>query len=105
MITRWHRLNVLIPEPLCRMDEDSDGELQITEWVDDRTQPSDEAIDAVTDQQVTDNIATTAQEDKFNQDIIKAVGLTLKDFCNEIMAGRTKAISNLELKTKFKSYL
>ena len=45
------------------------------------------------------------REAKFNQDIIKAMGLTLKDFMNEIMAGRITTITNTELKTKFKSYL
>ena len=44
-------------------------------------------------------------EAKFNQDIIKAVGLTMKDFMNEIMGGRIDPITNGELKTKFKSYL
>jgi len=29
----------------------------------------------------------------------------MKDFMNEIMAGRTNPITNSELKTKFKSYL
>lgn len=49
--------------------------------------------------------ADDQKEDKFNQDIIKAMGLTMKDFMNEIMAGRTNAITNNELKTKFKTYL
>lgn len=45
------------------------------------------------------------KEAKFNQDIIRAIGLTMKDYLNEIIAGRTTQIINSELRTKFKSYL
>jgi|TARA_Y100000310_G_scaffold79733_1_gene76421 hypothetical protein len=45
------------------------------------------------------------QDGKFNKDIVKAIGLTMKEFMNEIMAGRTTPITNSELKTKFKSHL
>ena len=49
-----------------------------------------------------------AEEEKtasFNKDITKAIGLTMKDFMNEIMAGRVTSITNSELRDKFKSYL
>lgn len=45
------------------------------------------------------------KDKKFNQDTIKAIGLTMKDFMNEVIGGRNNPITNNELKTKFKSYL
>ena len=50
-------------------------------------------------------LADDEKDDKFNKDTIKAIGLTMKDFMNEIIAGRVNPIINAELKTKFKSYL
>jgi len=100
MINLWRKLNHLIPVPKCRCSEDT-----IVEWTDARTQPTQAEIDAVVDQDVVDSETTNEQESKFNQDVIKAVGLTMKDFMNEIMGGRIDPITNGELKTKFKSYL
>ncbi|MDP7623286.1 MAG: hypothetical protein QF436_04200 [Candidatus Woesearchaeota archaeon] len=42
---------------------------------------------------------------KFEIEITKALGLTMKEFMNEIMAGRVDPITNAELETKFKSHL
>ena len=104
-VSRWQKLNQLVPNPKCSMREDSQGVLRVTEWKDARSQPSDPVIDAVTEQEVIAIESATMKEKKFNKDIIKAIGLTMKDFMNEIMAGRTNPITNSELKTKFKSYL
>tara|TARA_Y100000310_G_C20578126_1_gene761512 strand:- start:7 stop:345 length:339 start_codon:yes stop_codon:yes gene_type:complete len=69
-------------------------------------QPTLASLDAqVTDAEVLTYGSDTDKENKFNRDIIRATGLTMKDFMNEIMAGRTTAITNSELKTKFKSRL
>lgn len=107
-INRWHRLNYLIPNPLCRMKEDKNRVLQIVEgsWKDERPQPTDEEIDAVAEQVVVDSEVDTLKDSKFNQDIIKAVVLAMKDYLNE---SRTllslPAITTQEVKAKVKSFL
>jgi len=104
-VSRWQKLNHLVPGPKCSMEEDDQGELQITEWKDARPRPTDIVIDSVTEAEVNDSEEVTKKERKFNKGIVKAMGLTMKYFMNEIMAGRTNPITNSELKTKFKSYL
>ena len=68
-------------------------------------QPTMTVINAVNDNDADATYDNKVKEEKFNRDIIKAVGLTMKDFMNEIMAGRTTPLTNAELKTKFKSHL
>jgi hypothetical protein len=43
-----------------------DGELRILEWTDERQQPSDEEIDAVSDQDAEDKILDTEAEQVFS---------------------------------------
>lgn len=100
VVSSWRKLNHLVPSPDCTTKNN-----QIIEWRDARQQPTQAQIDAVLDQNVIDSENNLSEESKFNQDVIKAVGLTMKDFMNEIIAGRIDAITNSELKAKFKSYL
>lgn len=68
---RWQKLNYLIPEPQCRMDEDTNGILQITEWTDARSQPTNTQIDAVLDQDVSDGTLDKEAVDAIESDKVK----------------------------------
>lgn len=67
MINKWEKLNYLVPEPQCRM-KTIDGELQITEWKDERPQPSDAEIDAVSDEKTEEKILDDEAEGVFSFD-------------------------------------
>tara|TARA_Y100000296_G_C5085100_1_gene211988 strand:- start:19 stop:348 length:330 start_codon:yes stop_codon:yes gene_type:complete len=83
-----------------------DGVTTLNDWNTDKlgAKPTLASLDA----QINDNDAELDGLNKANNrhfTKIKAIGLTMKEFMNEIMAGRTTPISNSEFKTKFKSHL
>lgn len=68
--------------------------------------PTLASLDAqVTDAEADISFLDSSKKAKFNQDTIKAVGLTMRDFMNQIAGGRTTEITKNELETKFLSYL
>lgn len=71
MISRWERLNYLVLAPQCRMNEDVNGVLQITEWTDIRPQPTEAQIDAVADQDVLDSKIEKEAADAIDSDKVK----------------------------------
>ncbi len=108
MISRWQKLNHLIPEPQCRMKEDDEGILQIVEgtWKDARPQPTNTEIDAVDDSVVEMAEADKTKDNLFETPIIKALALTMKYYLNELRALQSlPEITNQEAKDKVKSFL
>jgi hypothetical protein len=102
MVSRWAKLNYLVPEPQCSMKE-IDGTLQITEWKDQRPQPSDSEIDNVTTEQAIsqiedDEAINSLYSRKFNNVLLEVV-LGLE---NRV---RTLEGSNTITQTEFITYL
>lgn len=107
-----HKIKYLYPTATkedFRLQDNSDGNgVYIVFWNTSKlgTEPTLAALDAGVDDATADaDNADKVQDVKFNRDTNKAIGLTMKDFLNEIMAGRTAPITSSELKAKFKSYL
>lgn len=105
MTNRWQKLNFLIPDPQCTMKEIA-GVLQIINWNDGRPQPTDAAIDAVTDQEVIDSESATNKTNEFNKQPGKAIALFVKDELNVLRALHSlPALTNNDIKTKIEAYL
>ncbi len=74
----WKRLNVLVPEPICRTFGD---DYDVIVWSDARAKPTVSALNAVTDQQIIDaENEAFATAMKSNKDIFRAVGDVTYDF-------------------------
>lgn len=71
MTSRWKKLNYLVPGPKCRMNEDANGDLQITTWADSRPQPTDSDINAVADQDIVSSELDTEAEQAVKSDKVK----------------------------------
>ena len=91
------------------VEADDQGNITIPVWNTAKlgAKPTTASLDSqVTDQDALDTEVVAEKDRKFDRnDIIKAMGLTVKYFINETRAGNTTAITNAELKAKFKSYL
>ena len=77
MVSRWQKLNYLIPEPQCNM-KGIGGILHIVNWKDERTQPTDSEIDGVTDEQVEaqeldDEAVGQLSSNKVNQVLLEII--------------------------------
>jgi len=88
-LSRWKKLNHLVPEPKCMMWEDDNRELQIIEWKDVRQRPSDAQIDAVTEQEVNEG-----EKDKEVESVVS--GDKHKKFILEICLAQENRIRALE---------
>lgn len=92
-----------------QLEDNSDGNgpyLSLWNAVKLGTQPTLAALDLAVSDSVANNTAVDKDKQRvFDGSAIKAMGLTLKTFMNEIMAGRIDAITNAELKAEFKSHL
>lgn len=106
MVSRWRKLNHLVPEPKCRMKENEQGVLQIIEWTDERSQPTDAEIDAVDDAAVNASEADKEKDNLFETPTIKAVMSTMLFYTNELRTLQSLPdITNQEAKDKVKSFL
>lgn len=77
MVNRWQKLNYLVPEPQCNM-KGTGGILHIVNWKDERTQPTDAEIDAVTDEEVEakeldDRAVCELSSNKVNQVLLEII--------------------------------
>lgn len=108
----YNKIKHLYPTALdtdFELRDNSDGAgVFIKEWntIKLGAKPPLASLDEAVDDATADATAEDKQRDrKFDTDTTKAMGLTMKDFMNEIIAGRVATITNAEMKTKFKSYL
>ncbi len=78
MVSRWQKLNYLVPDPRCRMGTDGAGKLQIVEWKDERAQPSDADIDNVSEEDaeaqfLDEELVAELYATKFNKVLIEVI--------------------------------